>query len=171
MDTLLTKTSLELNFAQIAWVVKDIAVTGKFFKDTMGISTFSKVATSRAKDYKGTYYGKPSNAENLVSQAYSGKIFIELIQPISGNSIFKDYLDKNPAGGVQHFAYSTPVAKLNNVISEFSDKGLPVVSRFDTPWADIVFFDTYKEIGVMTEIMGITKEGEIAIQKMKDGTI
>jgi hypothetical protein len=32
----------------------------------------------------------------------------------------------------------------------------------------LFFFDTYKEIGVMTEIVGITKEGEIAIQKMKD---
>ena len=171
MNTILTKTSLDLNFDQIAWVVKDITVTENFFKDTMGISTFSKVATSRAKDYEGTYYGKPSDAENLVSQAYSGGIFIELIQPISGNSIFKDYLDKNPAGGVQHFAYRIPVAKLDKVISEFADKGFPVISRFDTPWADIIFFDTYKEIGVMTEIMGITKEGELAIQKMKDGTI
>ncbi len=168
MDTIMTKTSLGLNFAQIAWVVKDITVTEKFFKDTMGISNFGKVATSRAKDYEGTYYGKPSTAENLVSQAYSGGIFIELIQPISGNSIFKDYLDKNPAGGIQHVAYSIPVAKLDKVISEFADKGFPVISSFDTPIAKIVFFDTYKEIGVMTEIMGITKEGEKAVQKMKD---
>ena len=164
----MTKTSLGLNFSQIAWVVKDITVTEIFFKDTMGISNFSKVETNRAKQYDGTYYGKPSNAENLVSMAYSGGIFIELIQPISGNSIFKDYLDKNPAGGVQHFAYSIPVAKLDKVICEFADKGIYVISKFDTPWADIVFFDTYKEIGVMTEIMSITKEGEEAVQKMKD---
>ena len=48
--------SLGLNFAQIAWVVKDITVAERFFKDTMGISNFSKVVTSRAKDYEGTYY-------------------------------------------------------------------------------------------------------------------
>ena len=164
----MTKTSLGLNFSQIAWVVKDITDMEIFFKDTMGISNFSKVETNRAKQYDGTYYGKPSNAENLVSMAYSGGIFIELIQPISGNSIFKDYLDKNPAGGVQHFAYSIPVAKLDKVICEFADKGIYVISKFDTPWADIVFFDTYKEIGVMTEIMSITKEGEEAVQRMKD---
>jgi methylmalonyl-CoA/ethylmalonyl-CoA epimerase len=168
MDSILAKTLSALNFAQIGWVVKDITVTARFFKDTMGISNFSKVETSRAKEYEGTYYGKPSNAENLVAMAYAGGIFIELIQPISGNSIFKDYLDKNPAGGVQHFAYSIPVAKLDKVITEFADKGFPVISRFDTPWAEIVFFDTYKEIGVMTEMMGITKEGEKAVQQMKD---
>jgi methylmalonyl-CoA/ethylmalonyl-CoA epimerase len=170
MNTILPITSLHLEFAQIAWVVKDIHATEKFFNDTMGITTFSKVATSRATDYKGTYYGEPSMAENLFSQAYSGGIFIELIQPLSGNSVFKDYLDKNPAGGVQHFAYRIPIAKLNKVIAAFEEKGFPVVSRFDTSIADIVFFDTCKEIGVMTEIMGITKEGESAIQQMKAGS-
>jgi hypothetical protein len=168
MDTILTKTSLDLKFAQIAWVVKDLKITERFFMDTMGIRNFSKVETSRAIEYNGTYYGKPSDAENLVTQAYSEGIFIELIQPVSGNSIFKDYLDNNPAGGVQHFSYSTALTKLDKVISEFADKGFTVISRFDTPWADIVFFDTSKEIGVMTEIMGITREGEIAIQNMKD---
>jgi hypothetical protein len=34
--------------------------------------------------------------------------------------------------------------------------------------AKIVSFDTFKEIGVMTEIMGITKEGKEQVQKMKN---
>jgi len=168
MDTIMTKTSLDLKFAQIAWVVKDIKAAEIFFRDTMGISNLSKVETIRVKEFEGTYYGKPSNAESLVAIAYSGGTFIELIQPISGNSIFQDYLDKNPAGGIQHIAYSLPVAKLGKVISEFADKGLPVISSFNHPIAKIVFFDTYEEIGVMTEIMGITEEGEKAVQKMKN---
>src|SRR4030095_10518481 len=97
--------------------------------------------------------------------------FIELIQPLSGPSVFKDYIDKNPAGGVQHFAYRVPVADLDKAISGFSDKGFPVISSYDTPIAKIVFFDTSKEIGVMTEIMGITKEGEEVVEKMKSGTV
>jgi methylmalonyl-CoA/ethylmalonyl-CoA epimerase len=101
MDTTMTKTSLGLNFAQIAWVVKDITVAERFFKGTMGISNFGKVETIRAQDFEGTYYGKPSDAESIVSAAYSGGTFVELIQPVSGHSIFQDYLDKNPAGGVQ----------------------------------------------------------------------
>ena len=164
----MTKT-LGLNLAQIAWVVKDIETTLRFFQDVMGIS-FSKVDTIRVKEFRVTYYGKPSNAESLVAMAYSGGIFIELIQPVSGNSVFQDYLDKNPAGGIQHYAYSIPVTKLDKVISEFADKGFPVISSFDHPIAKIVFFDTSKEIGVMTEIMGITEEGEKAVQQMKNQT-
>lgn len=168
MDTNMIKNSLGLNLAQIAWVVKDIKTAKSFFQDVMGISNFSKVETIRVKEFEATYYGKPSNAESLVAMAYSGGTFIELIQPISGNSIFKDYLDKNPAGGMQHVAYSVPIARLDKVISEFADKGFPVISSFNHPIAKIVFFDTYKEIGVMTEIMGITKEGEEQVEKMKN---
>ena len=164
----MTKT-LGLNLAQIAWVVKDIETTLRFFQDVMGIS-FSKVDTIRVKEFGATYYGKPSNAESLVAMAYSGGIFIELIQPVSGNSVFQDYLDKNPAGGIQHYAYSIPVTKLDKVISEFADKGFSVISSFDHPIAKIVFFDTRKEIGIMTEIMGITEEGEKAVQQMKNQT-
>ena len=169
MDVNMIKNSLGLNLAQIAWVVKDIKTAKGFFQDVMGISNFSKVETIRVKEFEGTYYGKPSNAESLVSMAYSGGTFIELIQPISGHSIFQDYLNKNPAGGVQHIAFSLPIRDLDKVISEFADKGFPVISTFNHPIAKIVFFDTYKEIGVMIEIMGITEEGEKAVEKMKSG--
>lgn len=167
MEATTLKTTLGLHFTQIAWVVKDITVAEISFRDTMGINNFSTVETIRAKEFEATYYGKPSDAESLVSMAYSDGKFIELIQPISGNSMFQDYLDKNPAGGIQHLAYSIPVAKLDKVISEFADKGFPVISSFNHPIAKIVFFDTYKEIGVMTEIMGITEEGQEIVEKMK----
>src|SRR6476619_2642480 len=107
MDNTEREASFILNFAQIAWVVKDVETAKTFFQEMPGVSNFSGTVTTRLKDYDGTYYGARSDAENLVAIAYSGGIFIELIQPISGNSIFKDYIDNNPAGGVQHIAYST----------------------------------------------------------------
>jgi methylmalonyl-CoA/ethylmalonyl-CoA epimerase len=168
MTAIPTNASPDLKFTQIAWVVKDIKVAETFFRETMGINNLSKVDTIRVKDFGGTYYGKPSNAESLVAIAYSGGTFIEVIQPLSGNSVFQDYLDKNPAGGIQHIAYSLPVAKLDKVIAEFADKGFAVISSFNHPIATIVFFDTSKEIGVMTEIMGITEEGEKAVEQMKN---
>jgi len=170
MDDTDKKASFKLDFAQIAWVMKDVETAKTFFQDMIGVNNFSETVTTRLKEYDGTYYGEPSNAENLVAMAYSGGIFIELIQPISGNSIFKDYIDNNPTGGVQHIAYSTSITNLDKVISDFESKGFAVISSFDTPIAKIVFFDTRKEIGVFTEIMGITEEGEKAVQKMKNGT-
>lgn len=168
MDSILTKFSFDLQFTQIAWVVKDINTARTCFQDVMGISNFSNAEIIRAKEFEGTYYGKPSNAESFVTSAFSGGAFIELIQPISGNSIFQDYLDKNPAGGIQHLAYKTPVAELDKVISGFVEKGFPLITTFNHPIAKIVFFDTYKEFGVATEIMGITEQGEKEVRQMKD---
>ncbi len=153
--------------SQIAWVVKDVEKAKTFFQESFGVTNFSPVTKTRLKEYNGTYYGEPSEAENLMAMAYSGGTFIELIQPITGKSIFKDYIEINPAGGVQHIAYSTPVSNLEKVISEFEGKGFTIVSSFDTPIARIVMFDTRKEIGVFTEIMGITKDGEKAVEEMK----
>jgi len=169
MDKTNKKDNFGLTPSQIAWVVKDVEKSKTFFQEMFGVTNFSPTGTTRLQDYDGTYYGKPADAENLVAMTYSGGTFIEIIQPISGKSIFKDYIDNNPAGGVQHIAYSTTISNLDKVISEFENKGFTVVSSFDTPIAKIVFFDTREEIGVFTEIMGITKEGEKAVQEMKIG--
>jgi methylmalonyl-CoA/ethylmalonyl-CoA epimerase len=169
MDKTTNKVTSGLTPTQIAWVVKDLEKAKIFFQEMLGVTNFSPTVTTRLKDYDGTYYGEPSNAENLVAMTYSGGTFIELIQPISGKSIFKDYIENNPTGGVQHIAYSTPIANLDKVISEFENNSFIVISSFDTPIAKIVFFDTRKEIGVFTEIMGITNEGEKAVQEMKTG--
>ena len=171
MDTIAKKTSIGSNFAQIAWVVNDIVVAERFFREAMGIGNFSKAEIIRLKEFEATYYGEPCDGESLVSIAYSGGTFIELIQPLSGRSIFQDYIDKNPAGGVHHIAYSIPVANLDKVISEMANKGTPVITSVNHPIATIVFFDTSKDIGVFTEVMGITEEGEKAVQKMKTGKI
>lgn len=169
MDTTTTNSSFDLQFTQIAWVVKDIKATERIFRETMGISNFSEAEIIRLAEFEGTHYGESSNAESLVTMAFTGETFIELIQPLSGRSIFQDYLDKNPAGGVHHLAYSIPVAKLDNIISEMADKGFQVITSVNHPIARIVFFDTSKDIGVFTEIMGITEEGEKAVQMMKSG--
>ena len=169
MDNTNKKDTLGLMPTQIAWVVKDVEKSKVFFQEMFGVKKFSPTGTTRLQDYDGTYYGQPSDAENLVTMTYSGGTFIEIIQPISGKSIFQDYIDNNPTGGIQHIAYSTPIANFDKVISEFESKGFTVVSSFDTPIAKIVFFDTREQIGVFTEIMGITKEGEKAVQEMKIG--
>ena len=153
--------------AQIAWVVKDVEKSKSFFQEMYGVKNFSPIVTTRLQDYDGTYYGKPADAETLMTMTYSGGTFIEIIQAVSGKSIFQDYIEKNPSGGIQHIAYSTPVSNLDTVIAEFERKGLKVVSSFDTSIAKIVFFDTSEEIGVFTEIMGITSEGVKAVEEMK----
>lgn len=148
----------QLAFAQIGWVVPDIHASVKFFSTSLGIK-FPEPQHSRAQDLDVSYHGKIVEAEWLTTQTYNGGAYIELIQPLSGNSIFHDYIEKYPNGGVQHLAYRLPVAGFERVKNQISQQGYAIVSNVDHPIARMVFFDTYQTLGVATEIMGITPEG------------
>ena len=163
-------TLAKLEFAQIGWVVPDINATLKFLEKSLGID-FPKPEPYSAEDLKIKYYGKVVPSDGLVSQTYNGSAFIELIQPLSGRSIFHDYLVKYPAGGVQHLAFRLPISGFDQVIDDITKQGYPIIGEVDHPIARMKFFDTYKTTGVATEIMGITPDGWMAIEKMKKAAL
>src|SRR5262245_9068086 len=115
-------TLSKLEFAQIGWVVPDIHASVKFLERSLGVS-FPQPYRYSAEDLKIKYYGKIVPSDGLTSQTYSGGSFIELIQPLSGQSVFHDYLAKNPAGGVQHLAFRLPVSGFEQVVNELLRQG------------------------------------------------
>jgi len=155
-----------LELAQIGWVVPDIYASVKFLTNALGIE-FPKPENVRAQDLEMTYYGKVMPGEWLTTQAFNGGTFIELVQPVSGQSMFHDYLARYPLGGTQHLAFRLPVSDFESVTKALLDQGYELISEVNHPIARMAFFDTYDVLGVVTEIMGITKEGEIAVVQMK----
>jgi methylmalonyl-CoA/ethylmalonyl-CoA epimerase len=156
-----------LEFAQVGWVVPDIHVAVKFLANALGIAGFPPPEHVRAQDLGMTYHGKVVAGEWLTTQAYDGGTFIELIQPVSGQSMFHDYLAQYPAGGTQHLAFRLPVSGFDRTTTDLRGQGYAIISEVDHPIARMTFFDTYQTLGVATEIMGITPEGWIAIQQMQ----
>jgi hypothetical protein len=157
----------KLELAQIGWVVPDIHAAMKFLSNALGIAGFPEPERIRAQDLNMTYYGQVLACEWLTTQTYNGGAFIELVQPLSGQSMFHDYLARYPAGGTQHLAFRLPVSDFDRVISDLREQGYAIISEVDHPIARMAFFDTYQTLGVATEIMGITPEGWIAIEQME----
>ncbi len=168
MSNKINDTLAMLEFAQIGWVVPDISATVKFLEKSLGVM-FPQPYRYSAEELNIKYYGKVVPSDGLTTQTYSGGSFIELIQPLSGQSVFHDYLAKNPAGGVQHLAFRLPVSGFDQVVNDLIDEGYRLIGEVDHPIARMKFFDTYNTMGVVTEIMGITPEGTKAIEKMKTG--
>jgi methylmalonyl-CoA/ethylmalonyl-CoA epimerase len=165
----ISNTIAGLELAQIGWVVPDINAAVKFLAGALGVAGFPQPEHIRAQDLGMTYYGEAVAGEWLTTQTYNGGSFIELIQPISGQSMFHDYLSKYPAGGTQHLAFRLPVSNFDRVTSELRGQGYEIISQVDHPIARMAFFDTYQTLGVATEIMGITPEGWTAIEQMQKG--
>jgi hypothetical protein len=78
----------KLEFAQIGWVVPDINTAVKFLEKSLGIG-FPKVERYDAEELKIKYYGKIVPHEGLTTQTYNGGAFVELIQPLSDQSLLK----------------------------------------------------------------------------------
>ena len=156
-----------LEFAQVGWVVPNIHTAVKFLTNTLGIPGFPEPERVRAQDLNMSYYGKVVPGEWLTAQAYSGGSFIELVQPLSGQSMFHDYLARFPSGGIQHNAFRLPVSDFEKITGSLSEQGYRIISEVDHPIARMAFFDTYQTLGVVTEIMGITAEGWDAIEEMQ----
>lgn len=162
----ISHTLAKLEFAQIGWVVPDINAAVRFLHQSLRID-FPKPELYSAEDLNIKYYGKVVPSDGLTTQTYNGGAFIELIQPLSGQSVFHDYLAKYPGGGVQHLAFRLPVDGFDRVIDDITKQGYSIISEVDHPIAQMKFFDTYNTTGVATEIMGITPAGWKAIEKMK----
>jgi methylmalonyl-CoA/ethylmalonyl-CoA epimerase len=165
----INNTIAGLELAQIGWVVPDIHAAVKFLSGALGIAGFPEPEHVRAQDLNMSYYGEAVAGEWLTTQTYNGGCFIELVQPLSGQSMFHDYLERYPAGGTQHMAFRLPVADFERVTGELREQGYAVMSEVDHPIARMAFFDTYQTLGVATEIMGITPEGWVAIGQMEKG--
>ncbi|MEO5997390.1 MAG: VOC family protein [Chitinophagaceae bacterium] len=165
----ITDTIAKLELAQIGWVVPDIHAAIKFLSSALGIAGLPQPEPIRAQDLGMTYNGKAVAGEWLTTQTYNGGTSIELVQPVSGQSMFQDYLARYPAGGTQHLAFRLPVSGFDQVISDLCEQGFAIISEVSHPIARMAFFDTYQTLGVATEIMGITPDGWIAIEQMQKG--
>jgi len=155
-------------FCQVAWVVKDIVAAEKFFVETMGIPRFMHIENLAAKDTQGTFMGKPGDWVCHLYIAYAGDVQIELIQPVSGASMFQESLDRH-GDAVQHVAYWLDDADYDAAAAHLTAAGHPEIQSFKLPIARVGYFDTRGTIGVVTELVGSSKEGQEFRHNLKQG--
>jgi hypothetical protein len=156
------------SFCQVAWVVKDLATAEKFFVETMGIARFMHLDNLSAKDTQGTYLGQPGNWVCNLHIAYAGDTQIELIQPVSGESMYQESLDRH-GDAVQHVAYWLDDADYDAAAAQLVSSGYQEIQSFRLPILRVGYFDTRRVIGVVTELVGASPEGHELRRNLKAG--
>lgn len=164
----MTKPILAPSFCQISWVVKDIAAAERFFIETMGVEKFMHFDTLVAEDTEGTYLGKPGNYVFNLYLAYAGDTQIELIEHVSGESLFKESLERH-GDAVQHVAYWLDDSEYDAAAEHLEAAGYPLVQSLKLPILRVGYFDTRPAIGVVTEIVGAKEEGHELLRNLKAG--
>jgi len=170
MESTVSALPIGTRFGQVAWVVPDIRAAETFFRDVLGVPGFAKMENLQARDLDGTYRGRPADFAFHLYMAYSNGALIELIQPVDGESLFQEFLAARPRGGVQHVAYMVPESDFDEAVAQLARKGHPVVLTLTLPVARVAFFDTTAEIGVATEIIGVTAAGDEFLGQLRSGS-
>jgi methylmalonyl-CoA/ethylmalonyl-CoA epimerase len=166
----MTTPRLAPAFCQVAWVVRDIAAAERFFLETIGVTRFLRMENLAAKDTQGTYLGKPGDWVCHLYLGYAGDTQVELIQPVSGASMFQESLDRH-GDAVQHVAYWLDASEYGAAAAHLESAGYPEIQGFTLPLARIGYFDTRRAIGVVTEIIGANAQGHEFRRNLKEGKI
>jgi methylmalonyl-CoA/ethylmalonyl-CoA epimerase len=139
---------------QIGVVVRDMEKVMQALTTIFGIGPFRTILypPEDRPDIQREYYGEPGDFCYRQAFAELGNIELELIQPLSGHSIWADFLEKH-GEGIHHIRFNT--YDLEPVIKHLADHGIPVAMsgsglRPGTSWAN---FASEDQIGFTIEMM------------------
>ncbi len=83
---------------QVAWVTDDLDATEGVLGAMFGVTSWTRLPGIRFGPDDCTYRGRPADFVADISLAYSGDLQLELIRPVSGESIYTEHLERHGAG-------------------------------------------------------------------------
>jgi methylmalonyl-CoA/ethylmalonyl-CoA epimerase len=144
------------SFVQIGVVVADVDQSTEALTRIFGIGPFRTLdwpPPDRADmAAQRLYYGQHADFTARMAFADLGSIEIELIQPVSGDSIWADFL-RDRGGGIHHIRFNVP--DMDPVITYLAGQDISPAQqglgiRPGTSWCN---FDTNSIVGFTIEVM------------------
>ena len=135
-------------FDHIGVVVRDLDQAIAHYR-SLGFGAFSANPSEVATDRK--VYGKPANIKLKGAETQLGTIRFEMLQPVEGESVQKEFLAKK-GEGINHIGFV--VDELDQEVAKLEAKGFPVVSSGKIPpHGAFAYVDTSKIGGVFIELI------------------
>ena len=134
-------------FFQQAFVVEDLEAAMEAFTDTLGCekwTTFPAIGTPYV------YRGREIESSVALAFSRSGKVQIELIQPIDGEGLTQDFL-REFGPGAHHLGYL--VENLDEQVAMAEAEGFEAVMSGSIGTLRFTYLDTWDALGVFTEVV------------------
>jgi methylmalonyl-CoA/ethylmalonyl-CoA epimerase len=104
--------------SHVGIVVRDIDKAVEYYSSVFGLGPF----TTEVYDLKSFIYrGKTASARVKAAIAYSGAVFIELVQVLEGETVHTEFL-REKGEGMQHVAFL--VRNLDETLKELAKSGI-----------------------------------------------
>lgn len=89
--------------SQIAMVVRDLDKTMKSYTELLGWGPWNVYEHKAPRLHSTHLHGKPASYSMLCAETMVGDLCVELIQPLEGDNIYSEWLEKH-GEGFHHFA-------------------------------------------------------------------
>ena len=138
---------------QIGVIVKDLEAATTFY-EALGLGPF-KTGPGAAPIVEREVYGKAApDVKNRIATARLGEVELELVQPVSGASLQREFLERH-GEGVNHLGFV--VENLEGEVSKLVAKGFRIVFRGKVLGGGaFVYVDTDRVGGVIFELMQLS---------------
>jgi methylmalonyl-CoA/ethylmalonyl-CoA epimerase len=139
----------ERKIVQVAQVVEDIDAVMKKYWEILSIGPWEVYTFAPPVLRECTFKGKPSDATWVLALAWVGDTQLELMQPLSGESVYTHFLEKKGAG-FHHI--KEWVDDCSETIDEYRKKGIEVIQSGKYDEDEFYYLNTEPHIGVIYEI-------------------
>jgi len=121
---------------QVAWVVTDLDAAEAHLTAVRGTSRWTRLPGIRFGPDTCTYRGAPADFTCDISLGYAGDVQLELISPVTGASIYTEFLER-AGGGLHHLCFE--VDDVEESLRTAAAQGIACVQRGDMAHGAIRF--------------------------------
>lgn len=114
--------------SHVGIVVEDCEKAAAWWQRVFGVGPFSTDVYVLDASTKFRFKGKPAEARMKASIAYSGKVFVELVEVLEGESPHTEFLREH-GEGLQHLAFS--VEGIEDVVAKLASEGLEPILEYE----------------------------------------
>lgn len=133
--------------SQIGIVVKDMDKTIEYYEKVLGLGPFVRPDIT----YKEKrYYGKPVNSEWVMGFCSLGSVELEIIQPITGPTIYHDFLQEK-GEGIHHLGFD--VQDIEKKLTFCKEMGIKIIQGGQGATSHFEYLDTGEIGGVIFELI------------------
>jgi methylmalonyl-CoA/ethylmalonyl-CoA epimerase len=144
---------------QIALVVRDLDASMRHYWELLGVGPWKTYTYGTPLVRDMTYRGKPQEYRMRIALAQVGAMMVELIQPLSGNNIYVEHLDRK-GEGLHHVGVFVP--SFDRAVADAQRQGFSVLQsgRGYGKLGDggFAYLDTEATLGLILELIEIPRE-------------
>ena len=159
--------AIAAHFFQVAYVVRDLPAAEAWFQKILGVPSWFRME-NLAFGADCSYRGRPSDYAAHLSIGYLRETQIELIEPIRGESLYREFLERK-GPGLHHLAFDVP--DFPATVAALSESGLELVVQGRVgPGSEFAYFDSDTAGTSVIEILGFDDGVRAFMKQLKQAS-